>query len=62
MYPILCVSGEGIPTPPSSSVTPSKNPAIQFDSETIYLEAESDLTAKGSLPKPTTVPDCALCV
>lgn len=39
--------GEGVPTPASSSLTAAECPTIQFDSDTIVWEAESDPTEEG---------------
>lgn len=39
--------GKGVPTPASSSLTAAECPTIQFDSDTIVWEAESDPTEEG---------------
>ena len=38
------VCGKGVPTPASSSLTAAECPTIQFDSDTIIWEVESDPT------------------
>lgn len=39
--------GKGVPTPASSSLTAAECPTIQFDSDTIVWEVESDPTEEG---------------
>ena len=39
--------GKGVPAPASSSLTAAECPTIQFDSDTIVWEAESDPTEEG---------------